>query len=192
MKHMLRVLAAGLLLSAPLAQALADDNNPTPRPGVSLGGRGSYAWGVDQDFDDGDWMGGAQLRVYLAKMFAVEGSVDWRQQDFDEADTTVDTLPVQVSGLLYILPNSPVSPYALGGVGWYHTKVRGPAGFEDTDSRFGAHVGGGLQFFLARHWSIDGSYRYIFTDRITSRRDGVDVSIDGDGHMITAGLNFHF
>jgi opacity protein-like surface antigen len=167
------------------------DANPTPRPGASLGGRAAYFWPAGSDAGSGQWMGGAQLRFYLANFFAVEGSADYRQQRFG-GNTIADIYPVQVSGLLYLLPNSPVSPFALGGVGWYFTHVRGPSGFDQTSNRFGSHVGGGLQFFLSRHWSMDASYRYIFTDRITTTSNGVRVSVNGDGHMATGGINFHF
>jgi opacity protein-like surface antigen len=168
------------------------DANPTPRPGASLGGRAAYFWPAQSDAGSGQWMGGAQLRFYLAKFFAVEGSADYRQQRTSGASTIADIYPVQVSGLLYLLPNSPVSPFALGGVGWYFTHVRGPNGFDQTSNRFGSHVGGGLQFFLSRHWSLDATYRYIFTDRITTTSNGARVSITGDGHMVTGGVNFHF
>ena len=47
--------------------------------------------------------------------------------------------------------------------------VKAPGGIDDTSNRFGSHVGGGLQFFVSRHFSVDGTYRYIFTDRITAK-----------------------
>ena len=168
------------------------DASPTPRPGVSLGGRAAYFWPAHSDAGTGQYMGGAQLRFYLAKFFAVEGSADYRQQRTSGAATIADIYPVQVSGLLYLLPNSPVAPFVLGGVGWYFTHVRGPGGFDQTTNRFGSHVGGGLQFFLSRHWSLDATYRYIFTDRIETTSNGARVSISGDGHMVTGGVNFHF
>lgn len=180
-------LALTAAVCAPSARA---DASPTPRPGFSIGGRAAYNWPTGTGASNGDWMGGAQLRAYLAKWFAVEGSADWRQET--PANTTIDIYPVQVSGLLYVLPNSPVAPFLLGGVGWYYTHVKGPAGFDRTQNRFGSHVGGGVQFFLSRHWSIDGTYRYIFTDRINTTSNGANVSISGDSHMVTGGVNFHF
>ena len=137
-------------------------------------------------------MGGAQVRAYLTKFFAVEGSADYRQEHNNATSTTLDIYPVQVSGLLYILPDSPVAPFLLGGVGWYHTKVRAPGGIDETSNRFGSHVGGGVQFFLSRHFSLDGTYRYLFTDRITASNGNANISVSGDAHMVTGGLNFHF
>lgn len=192
-RHRIAALALSLLATGTLAAlpARADDV-PTPRPGVSLGGRAAYFWPVGAGADNGDWMGGAQLRVYLAKFFAVEGSADYRQQHYNGSSTTADIYPVQASALLYLLPNSRLSPFLLGGVGWYFTHTQGPDGFSDTQNRFGSHIGGGLQMFLSRHWSIDATYRYIFTDRIKTFSNGANESISGDGHMVTGGLNFHF
>lgn len=168
--------------------------NPTPRPGFSLGGRAGYGWPTGTGAGDGNFTGGAQARVYLLKVLAVEGSIDYRQHMSgpSEARTTADIYPVQVSGLLYLLPNSPVAPFLLGGVGWYYTRVRGPGGFTNTQHRMGSHVGGGLQAFLSRHWSVDATYRYIFSDRITTTSNGVNVSISGDAHQVTGGINLHF
>lgn len=192
--RLVRIAAMALALGASAAAvpASAEDQSPTPRPGFSVGGRASYFWNQGQNTDSGNWMGGAQVRAYLAKAFAIEGSADYRQTRFNNGNSFADIYPVQVSGLLYVLPNSPVSPYLLGGVGWYFTRVRGPNNFERTTNRFGSHVGGGMQFFVHRHWSLDASYRYVFTDRITSTANGVNVSVSGDGHMATGGINFHF
>jgi opacity protein-like surface antigen len=185
------VLAAAAALSAPKVFA---DANPTPRPGFSIGGRAGYAWPKGTGAGEGNYTGGAQVRAYLWKAFAVEGSADYRQQMSGPtgARTTTDIFPVQVSGLLYLLPDSPVAPFILGGVGWYYTHVKAPGGFDETQNRMGSHVGGGIQFFLSRHWSVDATYRYIFTDRIRTRANGADVSVSGDAQQVTGGLNFHF
>jgi opacity protein-like surface antigen len=159
---------------------------------VSLGGRAAYFWPTGSGAGNGNWFGGAQLRVYLANFFAVEASADYRQQRVNSNNTINDVYPVQASGLLYLLPNSPVSPYLLGGMGWYFTRTRGPAGFSQTNNSVGAHVGAGLQCFLSRHWSIDGSYRYIFVNNINTTQNGAAVTISNRGHMATGGLNFHF
>lgn len=188
----LRLAAVLVAVLSALNAAPARAENPVPRPGVSLGARGAHAWNEGTSFEDGDHLGGVQLRAHVFKTLAVEASVDYREQSFEALGTDVDVLPVQLSALLYVLPDSRVSPFLLGGVGWYHTRVRGPAGFEQTRSRFGPHAGGGLQFFLSRRFSLDASYRYLFTEDIRTRSGGADVSIDGQGHMLTGGLNFHF
>ncbi len=156
---------------------------------VSLGGRAMY---FDPRDGSGEWYGGGQLRLYPSHYFAFEGSVDYRRNDFN-GNTRTHTYPVQVSALIYPLGTTRLAPFLLGGGGWYYTTVRGPGGFSDTQNRFGLHAGGGLQFFLNRHWSIDGTYRYIWLERIESRDQNiVDKNFQDSGHMFTIGVNFHF
>lgn len=155
---------------------------------VSLGGRATY---FDPKDGSGNWYGGAQLRLYPSRFFAIEGSADYRRNDFDGTHT--HTYPVQVSALLYPLGTTRLAPFILGGGGWYYTTVSGPNGFSDTQNRFGLHAGGGLQFFLNRRWSIDGTYRYIWLEKVESRDQNiVNKNFQDNGHMVTIGLNFHF
>mgnify|MGYP001252276240 CR=1 FL=1 len=154
----------------------------------SIGGRATY---FDPKEGDGQWFGGAQVRVHPIRFLAVEGSVDYRRNDF--GDTRVHSYPVQGSLMIYPLGLKRISPFILGGGGWYYTTVTGPGNFDDTQQRFGGHVGGGLQVFINRHFSADASYRHIWMEKIQSRDVSLeDKKFDDTGHMITVGLNFHF
>jgi hypothetical protein len=105
----------------------------------SLGGRATY---FDPPNLSPKWYGGAQARMHFGQVFAIEGSVDYREKKMESTFTR--TYPVQVSALIYLLPGKRVSPFILGGGGWYYTNVNGPGGFSDTQKRFGAHAGGGV------------------------------------------------
>ena len=166
------------------AQGIFDEINPGT---LSIGGRATY---YDPKGADGVWYGGAQVRLYLLRFLAFEGSADYRRNDFDS--TRVHSYPVQVSALIYPFGTRRLSPFILGGGGWYYTTVKsGP--FEDTQNRFGAHAGGGLQFWLTQHFSVDSTYRYIWLEKIESREQNItDKKFDDNGHMVTIGLNFHF
>jgi opacity protein-like surface antigen len=154
----------------------------------SLGGRAVYYDPID---GTDDWRGGAQARWYLGEMFALEASMDYRKNDF--GDSTVRTFPLQVSGLIYLLPGKRLSPFVLGGAGWYFTDVDGPGNFEDVQQRFGLHAGGGLQLMLSRNWSVDGSYRFVWLERIRSiDANANNTKFQDEGHMVTIGLNYHF
>ena len=158
---------------------------------ISLGPRATYFVPKNDNWSDGHFFGGAQLRLHMGKVFAIEGSADYRREHFDS--TRVDTYPVQVSLLAYLFPDSPITPFVLGGGGWYYTHVKGPGGFDDTQNRFGAHAGGGLQFFMSRYWSIDATYRYIWLKDIKSKDVTlIDKKFDDRGHMVTLALNYHF
>jgi opacity protein-like surface antigen len=155
---------------------------------VSVGGRATY---YDPKDASGEWYGGAQVRLHAFRFLAFEGSADYRRNDF--GNTRVHSYPVQVSALIYPFGTMRLAPFILGGGGWYYSTVKGPGNFDDTQNRFGFHAGGGLQFFLNKHWSIDSTYRYIWLERIESKdQNVVDKKFNDNGHMITIGLNFHF
>ncbi len=169
-----------------LSYAMAQSD--IPEGGLSIGGRAAFY--ESEDAEDGDFFGGAQLRLYLSQAIGLEGSVDYRRTKLNS--TRIDTFPVQASLLAYLFPRTHFNPFVLGGAGWYYTHVEGPGGFDDTQQRFGVHAGAGLQFFLNKFWSIDGTYRFIWLEEVASRDASLlDKDFDDSGHMITVALNLH-
>ncbi|HBW22046.1 MAG: hypothetical protein A2X28_09500 [Elusimicrobia bacterium GWA2_56_46] len=95
--------------------------------------------------------------------------------------------------LAYIIPGGVVSPFLLGGVGWYYTQVNGPASFSNTTSRFGLHAGAGLEVMLSKSLSLDGTYRYVWLESIGSKdANALDKTYKDSGSIITMALNFMF
>ncbi|MBX3335762.1 MAG: porin family protein, partial [Nitrospira sp.] len=140
---------------------------------------------------DENWFGGGQVRIHPFHFLAVEGSVDYRRTEINS--TKVRTFPVQGSVLLYPFGMKRLSPFILGGAGWYFTNVEGPGDFDKTQHRFGAHAGGGLQLFLTEYVSLDGTYRHIWLEKIESKDASLrDKRFEDNGHMVTFGLNVHF
>jgi opacity protein-like surface antigen len=170
------------------ANAESTDGNGlhASRSGVTLGGRAAYY--RPKDADHGTLNGGAQVRLHFTSMIAVEGSIDYRRNKFE--DTRVDAYPVQASLLLYLTPKFILSPYALGGVGWYFTHVQGGS----TTNRYGPHAGGGVEAALARHWTVDGSYRYLWAQSLDAptRTSPAGKNFSDHGFMLTAALNYRF
>ena len=157
----------------------------------SIGPRASYF--TPKDADEGAWSGGAQARLHLAPSLALEGSIDYRSNKYLGDLITIKTYPVQASLLAYLMPYSAVSPFLLGGVGWYYTEVNGPLGFSDTTSRFGLHAGAGLEIMLNKSLSLDGSYRYIWLESVASKDlNALDKTYNDSGSMITLALNLLF
>lgn len=155
---------------------------------LSVGARATYFNPRD---GDSNWFGGAQVRLHPFKYFAIEGSADYRETDI--GSTTVRTFPVQGSALIYPFGTKRISPFILGGGGWYFTNVEGPGNYDDTQQRFGAHVGGGVQIFITNHFSIDSTYRHIWLEKVQSRDASLqDKKFQDNGHMVTIGLNYHF
>jgi opacity protein-like surface antigen len=183
-RNALLLLAAAML--TPVA-ALADDVPAASMPGVTFGGRAAYY--RPKDADEGTMSGGAQIRFHLTSVVAIEGAADYRQSRF--GGTVVDVYPVTTSLMLYLAPTIPVSPYILGGVGWYYTHAHGTSG---NDHRFGPHAGAGLEAALGRHWTIDASWRYLWAQSLraptTANPAGRDFS--DEGYAVTAGLNYRF
>jgi opacity protein-like surface antigen len=178
---------AGLVATFPLLPAAAFALT-MPEPGFSIGPRA--AWYNSDDSDDDVFYGGAQARLHLTPALAVEGSIDYRRTEFGPTETHV--YPVQASLLAYLV-QAPLSPFLLGGAGWYYTTVEGPGGFDETDHRFGLHAGFGLQAFFSEYISVDGTYRFVWVESIESQDESLLSSdYDDNGHMITVGLNLHF
>ena len=185
----LAALVFALLAAAATAPRLAsadDADLSASRGGVTLGGRAAY--NRPKDADHGSLYGGAQLRLHIGPVIAVEASADYRQNKF--GGTVVDVYPVQGSLLLYLLPHAMVSPYILGGEGYYYTHVRNGS----TTNRFGPHAGAGLEIALARNWTIDGSYRYLWTQSLTAPTgtSPAGKNFSDNGFMLTAALNYRF
>jgi opacity protein-like surface antigen len=174
-------------LAAPPARA-ADDDLSASRAGLTFGGRAAYY--RPKGADNGSMFGGGQIRLHITPVLALEGSADYRQNEF--GGTTVDVYPVQGSLLIYLTPHSMFSPYILGGAGWYHTHVRGPN--ESTTNRYGPHAGAGLELALAKNWTIDGSWRYLWTQDLTAptAASPLGKNFSDNGWMVTAALNYRW
>jgi hypothetical protein len=170
-----------------LRDAPADAPKIFPFRGISLGPRFS----VFKPDDGDEWVGhgGLQLRIHMSKIFALEGSAEYRRRRL--AGGRVDIFPVQASLLAYLIPNPVrIVPFILGGGGWYFTHVDTPTA-DDTRSRFGAHAGGGLQLWLHRNWSVDASYRHFWLEDIEGG-SVLNQRFEDNGHQLTGALNFHF
>ena len=137
------------------AFARADDSKGDIASGPSIGARAQYFRA--KDADHGNISPGVQVRLPFSPMFALEGSIDYRKEQF--SGTVVDVYPIQASLLVYLMPHSRLTPFILGGAGWYYTQVRPP--FQHTQYRFGPHAGAGLKLSLNHNWSVDGSFRYL-------------------------------
>jgi opacity protein-like surface antigen len=182
-----------LLLAGLTSPSMADfDKEYVGEDGITFGPRASY---FEPEDGDGQWYGGAQLRFFPGRAFGIEASADVREDEYGEEpfETEVQTIPLQASALIYLIPRKPVNVFLLGGAGWYLTRIDPPVGDDDTDDRFGLHAGGGVEFHLHDRWSIDGSYRYVWLEEFKSRDQNLtDKEFDDSGSQITVGLNYRF
>ena len=155
---------------------------------------------------------GGQIRAKLSSHTSLEVSLDMRSEDSDLTHRVKD-YPLQGSILLFPV-RSTLSPYVLGGLGWYTHIVDTLAGTDVTASeatrKVGYHAGFGAEVRLAKHASAHADYRYTFVhfgDGPTSLA-GATTALAGsaagtsslashflpsyDGSMWTAGVTFYF
>jgi opacity protein-like surface antigen len=90
-----------------------------------------------------------------------------------------------------------VSPFLLGGPGWYRRKVEAldsPGNLSVSSTDFGWHAGIGLEILASRHFGIHGDYRYTFLDFHDDDNDGfIGGLLPGHrGSMWTLGASVYF
>ena len=170
---------------------------PVSAQGLGLGGR--LAWVTsddDADIDSVRFVGG-QIRL-LSKRVGLEVSMDRHSESFELLNQKVTETPIQAS-LLLRLAGGRVSPFLLGGPGWYRRKVEpidGPD-LSVSTTEFGWHAGGGLEILAHRHFGIHGDYRYTFLD-FNDDDDNDDEGFIGRllpghrGSMWTVGATVYF
>ena len=73
--------------------------------------------------DRGTWFGGVQARLHFLDCLAAEASITFHQNRYEGGDVVVTQYPVQLTAFFYIIPQGPVRPYILGGVGWNYTNM---------------------------------------------------------------------
>ena len=182
------LVAAAILCTLPMLATA--ESSGVGNQVFSLGPRTIYS--MPSDADQGQWSAGVQARIHMSLSLALEASMDARSNNFNKL-TTIKTWPFQVSLLAYIFPGANLSPYLLGGAGWYYTQVDGPFSFNHADSRFGMHAGTGLEFMLNESISIDGSYRYVWLESVSSKDEyAIYKNYQDSGSMVTIALNFLF
>lgn len=154
---------------------------------------------------------GGQLRARVSPHTSVEVSLDRRSQD--SADLTQRGVDYPLQGSLLVFPiRSTVSPYLLGGIGWYTHIVDTMAGGAVVDStktrKVGYHGGFGGEMKIGKHTGIHADYRYTFVHfgdsttpaaitASTAPTSGLSGLVSRlvpsyDGSMWTAGVTFYF
>ena len=156
---------------------------PVSAQGFGVGGR--FAWvnpDTDVDVDAVRYYGG-QVR-FISGRIGFELAMDRHSESLEEFNRKVTETPLQAS--IIWRGSGKVSPYVLGGPGWYRRKVEaidGPTDLDLSTTEFGWHGGIGLEILLGRHFGIHGDYRYTFLDF-----GGDDDDEDDEGGGIIGGL----
>lgn len=160
--------------------------------GIGIGPQVGYY--KAQDADQGEFMYGGAVRIKLMSGFAVEASINYKQEEYEDGAVTVKNWPVMATGMLYPLPFL----YGAFGGGWYHTtfefdqsvlEENMPA--KETKREFGWHAGGGLELPFGEKAKITADVRYVFLDyefnEIIKFRN-----LDSSFFIVTGGILFMF
>jgi opacity protein-like surface antigen len=178
--------------AVPLPRALSSEFDPPieDEATFSIGPAAGYlhARGADR----GTWFGGAQARLHFARILAAEASITFHQNRYEHGDVVVTQYPVQLTAFFYPIPEGPVRPYILGGVGWYYTSIEYKGVFslisDKTEHIFGEHLGAGVELMVGPKASIDADVRYIF---LNPSNDQV-IHREFNYWQVTLGLNLFF
>ena len=169
---------------------------PASAQGFGIGGR--IAWvnpDTQVDVDSIRYFGG-QIRI-IGGHLGAEVSLDRHSESSEALNQKFTETPIQAS-LLLRLGSGKVSPFLLGGPGWYRRKVEalnGPTDLAVSTTEFGWHAGVGLEILPSRHFGIHGDYRYTFLDFGKHDDSGGIISGLLPGHrgsMWTLGATFYF
>ena len=148
-----------------------------------------------KDADRGTWFGGVQARLRFARVLAIEGSISAHTDSFQDGDIDVIQYPVQVSALLFPIPDSPIEPYGVFGAGWYYTRYEfdgALSGLDDeTDREFAFHAGVGLQIELSPRFAVFADFRWVFLDEPGVDNGNLEEE-EFDFGMVTIGGSFGF
>jgi hypothetical protein len=107
---------------------------------------------------------GGQIKLRLNPSTAIEVSADYESELNESLTQRAKTMPIQAS-LLYFPMRSAVSPYLLGGLGWYRHSLTGttPSSSVATTTsirEMGYHAGFGAELRVGQRMAIHGDYRY--------------------------------
>lgn len=149
---------------------------------------------------------GASMRLKFGTALAAEASLGYRgKQDFkfgtvggNELSAKLSTIPITVSGMVFIVAQSGYIPYIVAGAGMYIVTVDYSTSVnqslpDETKAKFGLHLGLGIEVPVNRNMSFTGDYRYLFLGKIFDGNAQYDFSgKDYGGSTLTAGLLVYF
>ncbi len=105
---------------------------------------------------------GIQLRSMVSEHWGLELSVDYVQTADGDNYFAQHTVPVMLSPIFYLFPDSPINPYALVGVGVHFTTLDYYEGlFQHTLFEVAGQAGIGVQVKLGDHFAINADARFL-------------------------------
>jgi outer membrane protein W len=181
----------GLFAAASAGEVQADERGRL----FGLGLHGNYF--NTNDADDGTIRAGLQARLRITSGITAELSADYRDEEFEDGDISVEGYPFQLSALWYIFGRGGINPHLIFGGSWYNADVtvRSEGGLtrEYSADDFGYHGGFGIELHMTERSFLHADVRYMFIDiDYGGVLDAADTKIDSDGFVVQLGLTFYF
>ena len=178
-----------ILLAAAVGLGIACVRERASAQGAYLGPQlGIYK---STDGDNTRLMGGAALRLRLTPGLGVEGSINYRNEDYADGRVSVKSWPFMVTGMVYPLPIA----YGAIGFGWYNTTIKyngtilGQTIPSETQQKVGWHFGAGVDLPAGPNLLITGDIRYVFLNYDFKQVPGTS-GLKSNFYVITVGLLF--
>lgn len=152
--------------------ALADESR-------GLGSVGIRANGATVEGAQGLVGLGVSVRLKTSEKWAIEGAVD-----ILEGSTVNTAVPLSASGIRYLFPNLPISPYGIAGVGVTYLRDDGSVTGSIDHSRLFGTVGFGAEAKLGQ-FVLSGDLRYLVMDKSVgeSIADGLLLNTSEGGQL---------
>jgi opacity protein-like surface antigen len=149
------------LLLVPVLTSPARAQTQVPREGMySVGLNVGFAQPTD-DFLNSGFNMGANAEWYVTPRMSIRGALTgaWFDDDAFE-DTTLSPMAFTVNGV-HNWERGAWHPYATAGVGLYRYRLSDEFFDEDqTDTKFGVNLGGGMEYFFTRRDTLTGEIQY--------------------------------
>jgi len=135
--------------------------------GLGIGARTTWVRSeADPEDADAARLTGGVVRLRTSPRVGLELALDYRSTLDEDRRTRLREFPLQASALLFFTQTR-LSPYLLGGVGWYSLRAEQLDADDsvlasETTRRMGVHAGVGGELQLARRVSVHADYRYTF------------------------------
>jgi opacity protein-like surface antigen len=190
-KHMRKLtVLVFILIACAAAPAAAQETQSTASIGPQIG------FYKAKDADAARGIGGVALRIKLNDAIGIEGSINYRKEDYDNGYVSVRTYPVMLTGLIYVVP----VVYGAIGAGWYNTSIdyNIPSSVigntitisSETKQQFGWHFGGGVELPVGRAAKLVGDIRYVYLDYNFKDFPGSN-GMSSNFYVMTVGLLFN-
>lgn len=170
---------------------------------VGFGFHGGFM--KSQSMDSGFYFGG-QMRYKLSPAFGFEFALSYRDEEttgdlrVDGQETRGTTIarsyPLTATAVFTLFAERQFPINLMGGFGVYYYSLTfrpdGQSEEEESDVRFGYHLGAGTEYPISLGVKLEGSLKYLFLDLENEYGDVVLSNSESNAFMINLGLTFYF